>query len=221
MLEGMTGEKAGLRTAVAASFSPGDAVPGSVDALQLPLLPLSQSVPAPADGEETGPAARGAGRPKGAQNRSTAAWRDFILSRYQSPLIALAETFSRPLADIARELGFIVDGDAETGRKAKPEEMLELLKVQLQCAKELAPYVHQRQPLAIDGGDKGLINLVINAGGATAAQVEDAGVMDLHFVEIEPEQNQGVSAGGSENSVAVNSVAGDKVKPDQSDRVLE
>lgn len=198
----MNGEKTGIRTAVAESFRPDDPVPGAVAAEQLPLLPLRQVGGAAAEAEPD-PARRGAGRPPGAKNRSTEAWRKFLLSQYPSPLVALAEMYSRSVFDLALELGFA--SDQPGGRKAKPEELLELVKIQLQCAKELAPYVHQKQPMAIEAGNGGLMQLVINTGTYSAKQVEEAGVMRVNFIDVESESNQGLSGTENQNSVVADS----------------
>lgn len=83
---------------------------------------------------------------------------------------------------------------AEHRRRIEPEAMVELLKVQLQCAKELAPYLHQKQPQALLTDGAGLMQLIINTGMATAEQVDAAGVMSMDFIDIETQQEQGVSA---------------------------
>ena len=74
---------------------------------QMPLMPAEVLDALPDEGVERTQALRatGKGRPKGAINRATAEWRDFILSRYRSPLVVLAETYSRPAHDLAAEIG--------------------------------------------------------------------------------------------------------------------
>lgn len=123
----------------------------------LPLAPAGEGVEAQRRVEKSGKV----GRPRGAVNRKTQEWADYLLSRYPSPLQGLAEIYSRPVKDLARELGFEVDGK----RTAKPEQLLELLKVQISAADKLAPYLHSKMPVAIDTGDQSLFQLTINAGG--------------------------------------------------------
>lgn len=92
-------------------------------------------------------------------------------------------------------------------RRIEPEQMVDLLKVQLQCAKELAPYLHQKMPQALIGDGAGLMQLIINSGNVTAEQVEDAGVMRLDFVDVESESDQGFSGAIKQDSNAQDSNA--------------
>lgn len=190
------GEKIGLKTAVAGVIEAqgGVAVPDLMPVEQLDLLPLRK---AGADGqtEIQDLPSRGAGRPPGAKNRRTQEMADYLLSRYQSPLVALAETYSRNVRDLAKELAC---------------DKLEAFKLQIAAAKELAPYLHQKLPIAIDTGEKGLIHLTINAGSAEAAQaiVDDNGLA-VKFLDVieqnETEENQYLSDQSEENSNGQNS----------------
>jgi len=89
------------------------------------------------------------GRPKGAKNKSTKEWSAFVLSRYQSPLIFLAETYSRPVVQLAGELAC---------------DPLEAFKVQCAAAGKLAEYVHQKQPVAVQVDQKSAGTLIIQTG---------------------------------------------------------
>lgn len=222
MSEGLTVETKGLKAALSECVDTSTPVPGSAAAVQ-PLLPLPlRQVAADEPDAEPGAAARGAGRPKGSKNKSTQEWREYLLARYASPLVALAETYSRSPLLIAAEMGYDTDGIGENrngrrdrrasgfakyeglekrrrldDRRQRPfkrrvshEMLLEIFKIQLQCAKELAPYVHQKQPMAIDGNGAGLINLILQTGAATAQQVAEAGVMPFHFVDGETVKDQ-------------------------------
>src|SRR5579859_3606091 len=96
----------GLSAAVAATVEAGE--PPVASAQQLPLLPSEQLDLLPTAAVERHQALqapRKAGRPPGAINRSTKAWREFLLSKHRSPLEVLAETYSRPVQDLAAELG--------------------------------------------------------------------------------------------------------------------
>ncbi|PWR24972.1 hypothetical protein [Zavarzinia aquatilis] len=139
-------------------------------AAQLPLLAAEvapDAPPAPAGG------GRG-GRPKGAKNKRTEDWVNFILGRYRSPLVGLAEVFSRPVGELAKELG------------CKP---LEAFQLQLRAMDILAPYLHQRLPQAIQIDNKGLPLLAIGAfAGASAGPAGG-----LFGMIAEAQQNQALS----------------------------
>ena len=117
---------------------------------QLPLLPV-----APATEEERPKA----GRPAGSVARLTAAWRDLVLSRYRSPLIVMAEAYSRPVEELAKTLGCT---------------RLEAFQLQQKAAAELAPYVHSKMPIAVtgDGAAPVPVMLAVTAGQAAAMGVE-------------------------------------------------
>lgn len=123
--------------------------PNTMDAEQPDFFMLSRAE----DGEQArklGAVPRGkgvAGRPLGAKNKSTEAWREYLLSRYVSPLIGMAEIAGRPPGDLARELGCPV---------------VEAFKLQIVCLRELAPYLHSKMPIALDAGPNGLIQLAIH-----------------------------------------------------------
>ncbi|MCK4944780.1 MAG: hypothetical protein KAS59_00775 [Alphaproteobacteria bacterium] len=162
--------ESGLKTAVNEILEPEKVPPGSRLAAQLELMPLPlDAVDLPATGK------RG-GRPKGSKNKNTEAWQEFLLSRYSSPLEGLAQVISMPVADLARLLGC---------------KKIDAFKCQLTAMATLAPYLHQKMPLAIDGGEHGLVSLIINAGAAgAAATAEDNSIID---VLPDVEENQGLS----------------------------
>lgn len=196
--------KTGLKTVVREEFSSADPVPGKVRAHQLPLLPLDTETDDTPNGADTGSPSRGAGRPPGSKNKSTEEWRTFLLSRYSAPLIALAEVYNRKPQDIAIEFGLV---DHATGKcTATFDQLFDILKIQLQCAKELAPYLHQKQPMAIEAGEKGLISLVFQSAPVTQQQVDEAGTMSVNFIDAETIDNQGLTAIENSNSVAADSV---------------
>lgn len=152
----VTGVAAVVREQVAASEPPAVAV-------QLPLMPADQLDLIPQDVNRTralreGP--RPPGRPPGARNKSTNDWRDFILARYRSPLVAMAETYSRSVHDLAKELGCT---------------LLEAFRLQQQAASELAPYVHGKMPVEVAIDANGLPMLVLADPAAIAASLAAKG----------------------------------------------
>ena len=126
----MADEKIGIKRAVELV---GEVALEQKTAEQLSLLPTPAAVELA--GEDDAAAARsGRGRPHGSLNRRTKEWTDFILSRYTSPLLFLAETYTRPVQLLAAELGCSIE---------------DAFKIQMVAAKELGPYVHQRQAVAV------------------------------------------------------------------------
>lgn len=117
-------------------------------AVQMPL-PIVVEPEGERDGEAQAVAVRGPGRPKGSRNKRTAEWIDYLLHDRQPPLLVLAETYSRPVDQLAEELGC---------------SRFEAYKLQLYAAEKLAPYVHQKQPLAVEVDARGVVTLVIEGG---------------------------------------------------------
>jgi len=127
----------GLATAITEAVDPASAPPTD-QPTQLPLLPAQEILLLPEDPalrrqEILSP--RGRGRPPGSRNRSTEAWRQYLLHQYESPLVGLAEIYSRPVADLAAELGC---------------SKAEAFRMQMVAMKELAPYMHGKMPLEIE-----------------------------------------------------------------------
>lgn len=193
-------EKTGLKTAVSEMHDPATPVPGASadEQLALPSLPLELQA-----AENNSPVPRGRGRPPGAKNKNTEAWRDFILAQYRSPLEALAQTYSMSLAQLIEKIGSIV-GWAE-GHKPTFDQVMEMLKLQLQAAKELAPYVHQKQPLALEAGEHGLIQLVMNTNAMVRAAGPQGASQAIEVLNNEPEQNQLVTLDAPRKSNQENS----------------
>lgn len=130
-------------------------------------------------------APRTPGRPKGARNRSTEEWRKYILSKYKSPLVMLCEVYSRPLAELKKE----VNCDA-----------LDAFKLQLSAAQAAIPYLHQKQPLAIEDNRDSVPVININVSSFDAKILADRSgnirpeltsvemVTDAEFAELLDEQ---------------------------------
>ena len=152
---------------------------------QLPLLEVGHADDEQADGADPGAAgsrARG-GRPKGARNKRTAAWLEFLEQRYRSPLIVLAEAWSRPVDVLAAELGCT---------------RVEAYALQQQAAIQSLPYWHQKQPLAMQIEGKGVVQLILEAPGAPSKPAEN-GQNDLVIeARVISEEKQSLSTSQTE-----------------------
>src|SRR6516164_9502950 len=99
--DGLNGVKAATRTLIlldqkaVGETEPEDEAP-ELDLLGLPKLR--------AHDRAANLARAGRGRPPGARNHSTEAWRDHITKRYGSPLEVLAPMSRAPIEELAREL---------------------------------------------------------------------------------------------------------------------
>lgn len=151
---------------------------------QLSLLPAQAAKAAQFDGlagtAVAAEARRGPGRPKGAKNRSTQEWRDYLLAQGSSPLLQLLRVANANPIELATVLG------------CKPLEALDRI---LAAADKLAPYLHQKMPVALEGGPQNLVQLVIQGNPELAGAFTGAPVVDGEPVTIEIEGNQGVDDG--------------------------
>ncbi len=130
---------------------------------------------------------RGRGRPAGATNRRTTAWRDYLAARYTHPLETLAVIQSQPVDKLAAELG------------CKPVEALAIIK---SAAAELAPYMEGKMPVAIDMQMRGdMVLAIAGLAGTTVAQVDDIAAGEfVEVADLEMPQNQSLSASHDEVS---------------------
>ena len=142
---------------------------------------------------------RGRGRPAGSRNRSTQEWSRFVLSRYRSPLIGLAEIASATPHELQAALGGpprAAGAVGLDGGAAAPGEgitLAECLRLIMQAQASLAPYLHQKQPLAIDAGGVGMMTIIIQKGDGALA--EGARILPIDDAE-ETEQNQALEISG-------------------------
>lgn len=129
------------------------------EAAELPLFRSAQLPTLPAGQVERQKALRagnrGLGRQAGQVNRRTALWAEHILKHYQSPLVVFAETYSRPVEDLAAQLGCTLK---------------EAFEIQQLAADRLAPYLHGKQAVAVDLTSRGLVALSIELGTGLAAE---------------------------------------------------
>lgn len=120
--------------------------------------------------------ARG-GRPAGARNKSTEQWRQYLLSRYRSPLVECLEILTRSPVELAKTWELykweIVDGAGETTVRERVLDTGAAASLQMQARLAALPYLHQRLPQAIEVTQKQLGHLTINLGADDADQVGD------------------------------------------------
>lgn len=132
----------GVKTAIAAI---GTGTPGERWE-QLGMLP--PELPA-AEGAAGDAGPRGRGRPPGSKNQRTKDWADYLLANYQSPLIGLAKIaasspaeFVEALRADAKRVGLPLLGPEGT--------LLDVVKLQITAMRELAPFIHEKMPVAVN-----------------------------------------------------------------------
>jgi hypothetical protein len=105
---------------------------------------------------------RGVGRPPGARNKRVTEWAEYLLTRYASPLEVLAQMAVARVDELAARIGC-------TKLEAYQEKRL--------AAIALVPYIHQKQPLAVNLSNKTFVHLTITEEGASAATPDDITVV--------------------------------------------
>lgn len=145
------------------------------DLLGLPKAPVS---PGSAPGGEPR-----RGRPPGSRNRRTVQWCEFILRRYASPLEVLAQMTVAPIDELRAALGCTA---------------LEAFQEKRHAATALAPFLHQRQPLALNITERKVVYLTITTEKPDGRSAGDAVTLDAEVIPIgapsEPEPDATDSA---------------------------
>lgn len=163
--------KSGLGAAVEALMPETDLL----RAAELPFMKGEQLALLPVVKDEAADLAKrsGPGRPAGSRNKTTNDWRDYILANYRSPLLFLAETYTRPTVQLAAELGCSLE---------------RAYQIQQDAAEKLAPYVHQKQAISVevDLREEMSLTIVPRSGAAPAMPGDLAKVIS---VEIEQDQD--------------------------------
>lgn len=105
------------------------------------------------------------GRPKGARNKSTEQWRQYLLGKYASPLETLLALTMRTPAELARELGLYKYSDGKPVVDEYGRQVLatgEAAKILVDAATAALPYLHQKQPMALEVAEKKVGVLVVH-----------------------------------------------------------
>lgn len=147
-----------------------------------------------------------AGRPKGARNRSTDEWVRYFLGQYRSPLTGLAELYTRPLGELVDDLQAMADKH-KTWRETKDGghwervavSPLEVLRLQRDAMVALLPYIHKRQPMALEVDQRMRGIVVLGSLDTAGADVSDDLALPLPPFE-ENQQVTGATDGQSDGS---------------------
>lgn len=92
---------------------------------------------------------RARGRKPGSLNRTTDEWRNYWLRHYRSPLLWLGDLITADPFALHQAIR-AADGNEEGARRVS---LLDVINLQRGAAEALAPYLHRKQPIAIDGGE--------------------------------------------------------------------
>ena len=130
-------------------------------------------LPRPVAGAPATDAPRGPGRPPGSRNRRTVQWAEFLLSRYASPLEVLAQMTVASVAELKAQLGC---------------SALEAYQEKRHAAVALAPFLHQRQPLALNLTERKVVYLTIQHETGPIGQDPDSVTLEARVV-----RDQGLS----------------------------
>lgn len=123
------------------------------------------------------PAKRGAGRPAGSPDRSTAELRRYLATKgYRDPLEFLASIYSADPRQLAADLAG--HGDAE---KVGQDLTTEAARLQVRAAESALPYLHRKMPLDVHHSGDGARPLMVflDQGGGAAAPRGNDGSMSL------------------------------------------
>lgn len=134
---------------------------------------------------------RGRGRPAGSRNRRTEDWARLVLTTHRSPLLVLADFYSMPVEELARRLQC---------------DLLDAAKLQITAARDLAPYVHQRLPQAVNLDVSGNLPVLhLHMGSSEPLPAVDAALEGVSIVMTDIMEKQGLSAPLLEHSEGANS----------------
>ena len=171
-------DKKGMKSAVELAMKAGDgaSLPGD----QAQQLSLIEPVTPPGNQPEAVQEAllRARGRPPGARNRRTEEWVEYLMTRYTSPLEGLLRLATMTLEEIMAEA------------KCK---RLEALQERRHAMIAALPYIHQRQPIAVDVTNHKVVNLTIIDGELGQDLGDDPDIVTVQARVVTIEDNQQLS----------------------------
>lgn len=182
---------------------------GSSETEQLEMLSADEAMPSMLPAESAARSGPRGGRPRGARNKSTEAWRELFLSRFRHPMMVLGELTACTPAQLAHDLGLYMYSEGKPvlhpRRDAHGQQVYdadgravfdhalatgEAAKLQKDAAIALLPYLGQKLPMAIEVTPPKRGVVVIGSLDVPGAE-SDLAVPFAPVIEVE--QNQQVS----------------------------
>ncbi|KPH59176.1 hypothetical protein ADT71_23835 [Novosphingobium sp. ST904] len=128
----------------------------------------------PADALRQIRAQQGRGRPRGARNKRSEKIAKWFIAQYGDPLVALGEIMNTPI-DVIYEQMILAQGGEAKGKRVTGRDAMEFRK---SAILDVLPYIHGKQPIAVDFNGKADAVIFIpglNApAGFTRDQLTDA-----------------------------------------------
>lgn len=171
----MAGETNGLATALALALESANSGVGADT--QADFFEAEAPMPVSPVAVPTG------GRPKGARNRSTEAFRDHFLRQYRHPMMVLGAMYSRSTRDLAEELELYRWVPTGLGDYEKMLDTGAAATLQAQAATSLLPYLTQKLPVAVEikTEETGTLNVFLGAAPAAGQHEQNQSVINGVF----------------------------------------
>lgn len=115
------------------------------DATQLDLL-RDEKGNLPPDALRQLRAQQGRGRPRGARNKRNEKIAKWFIAQYGDPLVALGEIMNTPV-DVIYEQMILAQGGEQKGKRVTGRDAMEFRK---SAILDVLPYIHGKQPIAVD-----------------------------------------------------------------------
>lgn len=102
------------------------------------------------------------GRPPGSRNRRQEKFAQYFIAKFGDPHDMMGEIINTPLDLLVEMMDAAQGGDA----KHRPVRAIDALRLQIECADKVAPYVRGKQPISIEV--TGRKDVVLVVGGINA-----------------------------------------------------